>query len=133
MQPAAVQGLAVGFDPATREYHERSLCPPCQWVSTEHVQLAGVVHTGLFSIAQAVSALGAGPNKPVPFSSGMWGWHVAECWVRHIKDRVIAFGPMAAWHRCDGWHFVKAPDGQTIPKKFVIGLACKASNQLYQQ
>ena len=129
-QPVTVQGLAVGFNHASMDYQERSLCAPCDWVSAEAVNLAAVVHAGLLSVSGAVSSLGSGPGKPAPFASGMWGWHVAECWTRHIIRRVIAFGPMAAWHRSNGWHFVKV-NNATQPKKY--GLGSKVSSQPYQQ
>ena len=57
-QEAKMQGLALGFVHTVRGYQQQSLCPPCTWVQGPAIELARVVHAGLWSISEGVTALG---------------------------------------------------------------------------
>ena len=128
-QVPQVQGLALAYDTKSMDYQVSSVCPPCAWISAEAIALAQAVQAGLVSLAAPVSNLGAGEGKPIPFSRGCWGWHVAKCWVEHILKKQIPYGPMMAWHRMEGWHFFQMTTGETRPRKFLQGLDRVKSNQ----
>ena len=128
-QVPQVQGLALAFVTADMDYQTTSVCPVCHWITAEMTELAQAVNDGLNSIAMSVASLGAGEGKPPPFTRGCWGWHVSKCWVEHILKKQIPFGPMMAWHRMEGWHFVRTTAGETRPRKFVECLDRVKSNQ----
>ena len=128
-----VQGLALGFDHVRTLFNSVHIMP-CKWISEDAVTLAGAVLAGLFSIVDEVNRLGGGKGNTSPYVMGMWGWRVAIHWCGHIQRREIVFGPMAAWHWLNHWHFILNTKNEILPYKLVdpgpvTGPWCKESIQ----
>ena len=52
------------------------------------------------------------------------GWHSAKAFAQAIKEHTVLFGPMAGWHKIEGWHFMKNASNVMKPHKF-IGPGCE--------
>ena len=124
-----MQGLALAYNCTAMDYQTSSVCDPCNWIKPEALALARAVHDGLVSLTAAVSNVGGGDGKAIPFSRGCWGWHIAKCWVQHILKKEICYGPLLAWHRMEGWHFFLTVKNEIRPRKYVQGLDRVKSNQ----
>ena len=123
----SVQGLALGFYHPDCSYDPFHLHKPCDWIKQETLKMAEAVHAGLMSISKIIVDLGCGDGKPEVYRRGAWGWHCAVAWSRHIKNRVLVFGPMMSWHFLDHWTFKADANGKTIVVKMVQGPDTKAS------